>query len=419
MSRGFAWTSETSNADSPRSASGAEGRIDSLPADRHPCDGAIVDRRIRRKEETTVGNRQFSRGAWLGAVWLFAASVAIAADLSRQPGWVSAEFLYETAPFPSCHASTIAETPQGLVAAFFGGTDEKEPDVGIWVVRHVNGRWTAPVEVANGVQYLKADGTPHRHPCWNPVLFQTPGGKLLLFYKCGPNPDVWWGMWMSSSDAGKTWTTPVRLPERIDGPVKNKPVLMPDGSLLCGSSTEDVGWRVHFERLSADGKTWSRTDAVNDGKEISAIQPSILVHGQGRLQALGRTRNGKLFEIWSDDGGKTWGNMTLTSLPNPSAGTDAVTLADGRHLLVYNHTAKGRTPLNVAVSTDGKAWQAALVLENQPGEYSYPAVIQTHDGLVHITYTWKRERIRHVVVDPTSLKLRPINDGAWPAEGGQ
>ncbi len=92
-----------------------------------------------------------------------------------------------------------------------------------------------------------------------------------------------------------------------------------------------------------------------------------------------------------------------------------MTLRDGRHLLVYNHTAHGRSPLNVAVSADGQNWQAALVLEDEPGEYSYPAVIQTRDGRVQITYTWQRRKVRHVVVDPAALALRPLRDGAWPA----
>ena len=106
--------------------------------------------------------------------------------------------------------------------------------------------------------------------------------------------------------------------------------------------------------------------------------------------------------------------MKSTVLPNPSAGIDAVALKDGRALLVYNHTETARSPLNVAVSLDGKSWSAALILENQPGEYSYPAVIQTADGLVHVTYTWKRERIKHVVIDPRKLVLRPMTEGRWP-----
>jgi predicted neuraminidase len=98
--------------------------------------------------------------------------------------------------------------------------------------------------------------------------------------------------------------------------------------------------------------------------------------------------------------------MTLTDLPNPNSGTDAITLLDGRHLLVSNPVTKGRTPLVVSLSVDGKTWRQVLVLEEQPGEYSYPAVIQTSDSLVHITYTWKRERIRHVVVSLGTLKDR-------------
>ena len=106
------------------------------------------------------------------------------------------------------------------------------------------------------------------------------------------------------------------------------------------------------------------------------------MHPGGKLQAVGRTRAGRVFETWSEDAGQAWSPMTLTELPNPSAGTDAVTLKDGRHLLVYNHTPKGRTPLNVAISGDGRKWVAAHVLESEPGEYSYPAVIQAADGLV-------------------------------------
>ena len=313
------------------------------------------------------------------------------------------EFIYESAPYPSCHASTIVETrPGAFVAAWFGGTAEKNPDVGIWVSRLENGRWTEGVEVANGMQ---PDGT--RHPTWNPVLFQPRSGPLLLFYTAGPTPQTWWGMLMTSADGGRTWSAPRRLPEGIFGPIKNKPVQLADGTLLCPTSDETPEkaskWRVYFERTPDLGKTWTRTGFLNDGLELSAIQPSILFHGGDRIQAVGRTRQQKVFTVSSPDLGKTWGPMTLTALPNPNAGTDAVTLTDGRHLLVYNHTPKGRTPLNVAISNDGVAWQSVLTLESEPGEYSYPAVIQAADGLVHITYTWKRQRVKHVVLNPKKL----------------
>ena len=331
----------------------------------------------------------------------------------RQAGLVKSEFIYETAPFPSCHASTLAETKSGLVAAWFGGTHEKHPDVGIWISRQVAGQWTAPVEVANGVGFAA-----NRLPTWNPVLFQPKLGALMLFYKVGPSPSSWWGMVMTSADDGKSWSAPRRLPDSILGPIKNKPVQLANGDLLSPTSTEgEHGWRVHFERSSDLGTTWTATPPLNDGKKIGAIQPSILFHENGKFQALGRTRQGKVFEIWSDEGGLTWGAMRLTTLPNPSAGTDAVTLKDGRQLLVYNHSARNRSPLNVAVSADGRVWQAALVLEDDPAApngFSYPAVIQTSDGLVHISYTWKRERVKHVVVDPKTLKLRPMADGRWP-----
>ena len=164
---------------------------------------------------------------------------------AEQPGIVLREFIYNEAPFPECHASTIEETPSGLVAAWFGGTEEKHPDVGIWVSRQENGKWLTPVEVADGVQYVGVDGKPHRHPTWNPVLFQYPNGPLMLFWKCGPTPDTWWGMKAQSLDDGKTWSTAERLPEHIDGPVRNKPILLKSGVLLCGSSTEFDGWRIH------------------------------------------------------------------------------------------------------------------------------------------------------------------------------
>lgn len=333
-----------------------------------------------------------------------AAGSGTAPAASPQPGVVLAEFIYEKAPFPACHASTIVETPGGgLVAAWFGGTREKAPDVGIWVARRTGEKWTDPVEVATGVQSADL-----RHPCWNPVLFQPKDSPLMLFYKVGPDPRTWWGMLMTSPDGGKTWSAPRRLPDGIWGPIKNKPVAMPDGSILCPASGEATGWQVFMQRTADLGKTWQSVGPLNDGKAIGAIQPSVLFHPDGGLQILCRTKQGKIAEAWSTDGGKTWGDMALTALPNPNSGTDAVTLRDGRHLLVYNHTPKGRTPLNVAVSADGKVWQAALVLETEPGEYSYPAVIQAADGRVHITYTWKRQRVKHVVVDPAKVQLTPL-----------
>jgi len=348
-------------------------------------------------------------------------------------GYIKGELIYplDDKPTPQCHASTIVETPSGLVAAWFGGTREGHRDVGIWVSQHHgnkphnNGTWSRPVEVATG-----EEGEQRDYPCWNPVLFQPRKGPLLLFYKVGPSPRRWWGMLMTSRDGGKTWSKPRRLGRdkrlgkenpNLIGPVKNKPVQLKDGGILCPSSTEHDGWRVHFELTADLGKSWTVIGPIRSGeqsgeqigeqsaKQFSAIQPTILTYPTGKLQALCRTRQGVIAQTRSSDGGKSWSRLSATPLPNPNAGIDAVTLNDGRQLLVYNHTTRGggfpsgRQMLNVAVSRDGKTWTPVLTLQRSRGEYSYPAVIQTSDGRVHVTYTYKRRSVKHVVLDPQKL----------------
>lgn len=327
---------------------------------------------------------------------------------TRHPAIVTSEPINPDAPYPECHASTIAGTPSGrLLAAWFGGTKERNPDVCIHVATYQNGVWKPGVQVADGVQ---ADGT--RFPTWNPVLFAPGGAPLQLFYKVGPHPSKWWGMVITSDDDGMTWSKPRRLPDGILGPIKNKPVVLPNGSWLSPSSDESDGWRVHFERSDDKGRTWRKIGPVKPGPHLEAIQPSILFHPDGRLQALCRSKQGVVAQTWSEDGGDTWSPLTAAALPNPNSGTDAVTLADGRQLIVYNHSAhrpheaKGnRYPLDVAVSEDGLDWKHAVTLETEPCKagYAYPAVIQAADGMVHITYTVNRSFIRHVVLDPGKL----------------
>ncbi len=324
-----------------------------------------------------------------------------------EPCELRREFIYMVAPFPECHASTLVQTQEGLVASWFGGTREKHPDVGIWVSRQVQGEWTPPQEVAHGVQ---PDGS--RHPTWNPVLHAVGTNDLVLFYKVGPNPEKWWGMMRRSRDQGRTWGEATRLPEGILGPVRNRAVTLSDGTLLAGSSTEEGGWRVHFERSRDGGTTWERTADLGDPKTMGLIQPGLALMPGDRVLAYCRSRVGRVFVTESTDGGRQWSEPKPTALPNPNSGIDAITLRDGRILVVYNHTGGNwgsRSPLNVAVSRDGTTWQEVAVLENEPGgEFSYPAVIQTADGRVHVTYTWKRQRIRHVVLDPQLFAPRPL-----------
>ncbi len=341
------------------------------------------------------------------------------ADKTWREGIVIDEFIFDQAPYPSCHASTIAETTDGdLVASWFGGTHERHPDVGIWVSKHKNGKWTEAIEVANGVQ-----NDTLRYPTWNPVLYQIPDGDLMLFYKIGPSPSTWRGMLMRSSDGGETWSKPEKLPDGYLGPIKNKPVLLANGTLLCPSSVEGDGWHLRMEYTPDFGKTWSMTDTISSGKDkINAIQPSILFHENGKLQAIGRTRNRALFSTWSEDNGKTWSDVVLLDMPNNNSGTDAVTMKNDEHVLIYNHVlpdgddVKGvRTPLNLAVSKDGINWDASLVLEDSKiGQYSYPSIIQGSDGMLHAVYTWRRQKIKYVKIDPSKLVSFPIKNGIWP-----
>ena len=344
------------------------------------------------------------------ALVVLAAAMSAATMAAGQPpadAVVHTGHIYADASFPSAHASTIVETERGLVAAWFGGTGEGHADVGIWLSRHDGAGWSAPVEVANGAE---SDGA--RYPCWNPVLVQAPSGPLLLFYKVGPSPRQWWGQVRTSSDGGLTWTESVRLPDGILGPIRAKPIVLPSGVLLAGSSTEHDGWVAHMERFEparpgdwslaalASPASWLRSDPLNDPGEFGAIQPTILIHSPTRIQVLCRSRENVITEAWSEDGGRSWSPMTATALPNPSAGIDALRLADGRYWLAYNPTTSGRRRLALAESTDGRMWRPLLTLEDAEGEFSYPALIQTRDGRVHVTYTWNRERIAHVVIRP-------------------
>lgn len=356
---------------------------------------------------------------------------------------INNEFLYKTASFPECHSATIAETTNGdLVATYFGGTKERNPDVCVWVSRKPKGsdEWSAPILAADGVFKTgseeaklaglsgidstnvnaakgpiideKARKTPEsyqRKACWNPVIYQQPNGELQIYFKIGNNVADWTGWIVRSKDGGKTWSKREPLQEAYLGPVKNKPILS-KGRLIAPTSIEKGGWRLYFEYSDDMGKTWKRTDYVAADEGVLAIQPAIMTLPDGRLCAVSRTRSEHIGITYSSDNGETWTKLRLIETPNNNSGLDAITLKDGRQLLICNDRpipkgikgGKGvRTPLSLMLSDDGEHWKHWITLEDSPiSQYSYPSVIQTSDGHVHCIYTWRRQRIKHVELIP-------------------
>ncbi len=306
---------------------------------------------------------------------------------------------------PRSHAVTMAETEDGLALAFFGGPHAGLLDQGIWFMRKRHGAWEKARRVAKPREATTI--------CWNPVLNVLPDGTLLLFYKEGERCASWWGLLTRSYDGGDTWERAAPLPRGILGPIRNKAIAVADDTLLCGSSTEDGPWRVHFEHMRDAGASWSRTPSVHEGQPLGAIQPTILPWPSGRWQALCRSRAGCVVETFSVDGGHTWSSLVETPLPNPNAALDGIVLDDRRALIVFNPTLPGRfmhdhrSQLALGLTDDGGAsWkQVALLEDEKEGEFSYPAVIRTEDGRVHVAYTtgegWRG--VKHVVIDPAQL----------------
>jgi len=317
---------------------------------------------------------------------------------AARPAIVFSEFIFTSAPFRHCHASTLVELPGGtILAAWFAGEREGDPGVAIWGARRTAIGWTAPFQLA------REPGLPS----WNPVLFADGGGTIWLFYKYGSSQHSWVGAYRTSRD-GVKWSTAKRLPDGILGPAKNKPITLANGDILAGSSVESIlGWTSWVDLSSDHGRTWHKYGPISAGFfHYGVIQPALWEAAPGHVKMLMRSFHDlrRICAASSDDGGRTWSAAKPTTLPNPDSGIDAVKMSDGTVALAYNNSATARTPLSVAFSRDdGNSWSAPLVLEDQPGEYSYPAIIQTRDGLLHVTYSWKRQRIKHVIVDPRVL----------------
>jgi predicted neuraminidase len=307
-------------------------------------------------------------------------------------------FIADPMPTPSCHASTIVETRPGeFMAAWFGGEDEGKPDVAIWGAHLRVGTWTAPVELVREPNIAT----------YNPVLFRTRDGLLWLYYKFGPHPTSWTGGRTFSKDDGKTWAPVEHLPAGLFGPIRAKPLVLEDGTIVSGTSAESYrSWACWIERSTDHGRTWTKHGPITAPGEAvrerthGIIQPVLVAMGGRRLRLWARATDniGRICVADSNDLGVTWSAARAIDLPNPNSGFDVERLKDGRIVLIYNHTSSGRSPLNLAVSRDGHNWRMFHALETEPGEFSYPAMIQGSDGDLHITYTWNRKKMRYVRV---------------------
>jgi len=309
------------------------------------------------------------------------------------------EFLFEDdRPFNSCHSASLLVLPNGeILVTYFGGTREREPDVAVWTSRRTADGWQPPVKVADEPDV----------PLWNPVLFQREDGLIFLFYKVGPSPSQWKTMVIRSDDNGHTWTEPEELvPGDIGGrgPVKNKPIVLSDGTIAAPGSLEPQ-WDCFVDLSTDGGLTWDRRMVPLDHSKLKfngIIQPTLWESEPGHVHMLTRSTEGCIFRSDSTDYGRTWCEAYPTEFPNGNSGFDLVKLKNGTLVMALNPTRpepgkkKGaRTPLVVWQSDDnGLTWRKEFLLDDGEKQYSYPAVV-VDDEAVHIAYTWRRERIAY------------------------
>ncbi len=323
---------------------------------------------------------------------------------------------FETRPTDSAHASTLVELSDGgILTAWFGGSWEKGPDVAIWTCRRSpEGIWSEPHAVCD----TRGIAT------WNPVLFRYPDNTIVLFYKVGATIDIWQTYYMTSTDEGKTWSESRELVAGDTsggrGPVKNKPILLADGkTIVAPASFEGEVWDCFVDISQDNGISWVASGLVPVrrasfniqmvdqpyephrcwGKGI--IQPTLWESTDGNLHMLCRSTSSAIMRSDSTDGGHTWSMAYESGLPNNNSGIDVVRLANGTLVLAYNPNGnlpnyyKGpRTPLVLASSQDnGATWSHLLTLEDGPGGYAYPAIIELKNHHIAVTYTHKREQI--------------------------
>jgi len=308
---------------------------------------------------------------------------------------------------PMSHASNILELSNGdILAVWYAGTYETSPDEAILMSRlkKDSKNWEEPRVLVDTPG--KADG--------NPVLFED-NGKIYLFYvtieggglpeDIGKNyPDaikanLTRGGWDTCSiryrvscDFGKAFGEEKIFRREWGWMIRNKLLKLSNGEILL-PIYDEVNWKAILG-LSKDLRDWEFTGYITTPK--GCIQPVVELD-KGHLLCFLRTRDRFIYKSESYDYGRNWNVPEPTILKNPNSGIDLIRLRDRRLLVVFNDSFDKRTPLNIGISEDdGKNWKI-WDLETEEGEYSYPSVIQSSDGLIHLVYTYKRETIKHIV----------------------
>ncbi|MEO5958517.1 MAG: sialidase family protein [Opitutaceae bacterium] len=321
----------------------------------------------------------------------------------------------------SAHSSAICALPSGdLLAVWYGGSREGAEDVALFTARLPAGgtQWTKPVTVVDRAmaqheldRVIKKVG--------NAVVFPDRAGNLWMVY-VSVSVGGWSGSALNvktSQDEGRTWGESQRLTLNpflnLSSLVRNKPIYASDGRIGLPVYHEMA---IKFPQMLwlTPGANGSVQDyrVRNLSSETGLIQPTLIPLDGDRVLMMLRDRGvgHVVHTAYSEDNGWTWSGAVESSLPNPDAAIDALRLRDGRILVVYNHAAKGRENLRVAVSSDaGVTWRVGPIIEQgEHKEYSYPNLVEDEHGRVHLTYTWQRERIRHVTFNPAWIDQRSL-----------
>ena len=322
------------------------------------------------------------------------------------PGLFMERFINEEHEGSMSHVSSMVPLIGGdMMAAWYSGSREGAGDVVVYASTFSKGKWSHPVPLVSRESHIMETGR-YVKKVGNALLARDEEGRLWLFYS-----SIFAGGWsgaslnyMYSGDEGETWSSSRRLVLsplfNLTNNVKNKALALRGGGFLLPVYHELIKKRSELVRLDPDGR-FRRVLMTDEGE---AIQPSIVHKDGSTLGAFFRNMSDdsprRVLYSESPDMGLNWGPLLRTTLKNPNAGLD-VMATDSGLLAVLNNTDEGRQRLTLEFSSDGgRTWDELYVLEDEEGrEFSYPFIETGTDGLVHITYTYDRKRIKHVSFD--------------------